>query len=99
MGEDRTRLTELDREKLYDRLLANGNITRECRNREVGALIDRMDARPVGDYRVVVVHTDDSTEVFGCFASESAAVDWAMENRISLGLHRSASWRVEEFLP
>lgn len=53
-------------------------------------------AVPLGNYRVVVVHMDTSSEMFGCFQSEDEAIEWAMQYRHPLGLAACASWRIEE---
>lgn len=52
-------------------------------------------AVPVGDWSVVVVHMDGSSERFDHFPSEHEAAAWAMIHRDGLGLTRCASWRVE----
>ena len=56
---------------------------------------ENITAIPVGDYQIVVVHMDAEVERFGRFETEDEAVQWAMENRSSLGLARCASWHVE----
>ena len=54
------------------------------------------EAKPVGDYLIVVVRHDTTIYRLGLFESEASAVEYAMEHRSSLGLDRCLSWGTEK---